>query len=180
MDFPSRKNLLESWRVSLLASILVPELRLLPWATLDNSGYSEGVKAWVFLPSAGSSLGQLVPALQSKHSHHCSPSSSLLVSEDHPPCLFPCLLPSQASSTTCILRILHSTSVMASVSQRLQVTHLPTSYFKQSPTKTMLIISERGHSAESVSTNGRKKVRSRIQSNKAIKTLPRGESHSPL
>lgn len=36
LDFPSRKNLLESWRVSLLASILVRELRLLPWAALDK------------------------------------------------------------------------------------------------------------------------------------------------
>ena len=35
-DPPSRKNLLESWRVSLLASILVRELRLLPGAALDK------------------------------------------------------------------------------------------------------------------------------------------------
>lgn len=36
LDFPLRKNLLESWRVSLLASILVCELRLLPGAALDK------------------------------------------------------------------------------------------------------------------------------------------------
>ena len=77
MDFPSRKNLLESWRVSLLASILVPELRLLLWASLDNSGHSEGSRPGYFHPvqeAHGASWFQ-----------HCSPSTLIAV-----PLLPPC------------------------------------------------------------------------------------------